>query len=92
MAASTLTPGGQAVYNGIPFYAAAMTPYNVQASLNGEPIGGSRQTAKLVRKPSTANTASRFTGSILGQFVCRSASISNKTALIEGPGNGAFSF
>jgi hypothetical protein len=35
-----ITPGGQAVFNGIPFYAAATAPYNVQASLNGAPIGG----------------------------------------------------
>jgi len=35
-----ITPGGQAIYDGIPFYAAATAPYNVQNSLNGIPIGG----------------------------------------------------
>jgi len=35
-----IEPNGQQSFQGIPFYAAAMTPYNVQASLNGEPING----------------------------------------------------
>jgi len=35
-----ITPNGQPVFNGIPFYAAATAPYNVQQSLNGVPIGG----------------------------------------------------
>jgi Carboxypeptidase regulatory-like domain len=35
-----ITPGGQAVYNGIPFYAAATAPYNMQASLNGQITAG----------------------------------------------------
>ena len=35
-----ITPGGQAIYDGIPFYAAATAPYNVQDSLNGKVIGG----------------------------------------------------
>jgi Carboxypeptidase regulatory-like domain len=35
-----ITPGGQAIYDGIPFYAAATAPYNVQDSLNGKIIAG----------------------------------------------------
>ena len=69
-----ITPGGQAIYDGIPFYAAAMTPYNVQGSFNGNPSEGSFPTARPVRKPSTASMASRSTGSILGRFVCRQRS------------------
>jgi hypothetical protein len=35
-----ITPAGTAIYYGIPFYAAAMTPYSVPQSLNGNIIGG----------------------------------------------------
>jgi len=35
-----IEPNGQNAFSGVPFYAAAMTPYNVQESLNGEPING----------------------------------------------------
>jgi hypothetical protein len=49
-----ITPGGQAVFNGIPFYAAATAPYNVQASLNGAPIGG--QLSNNVAGPETINS------------------------------------
>jgi hypothetical protein len=35
-----IEPNGQQTFQGIPFYAAAMTPYNVQSSLNGESING----------------------------------------------------
>ena len=49
-----ITPGGQAVFNGIPFYAAATAPYNVQASLNGLPIGG--QLSNNVAGPETINS------------------------------------
>jgi hypothetical protein len=35
-----ITPNGQQIFNGIPFYAAATAPYNVQDSLNGVPING----------------------------------------------------
>ena len=49
-----IAPGGQAVFNGIPFYAAATTPYNVQASLNGAPIGG--QLSNSQAGPETINS------------------------------------
>lgn len=35
-----ITPNGQAIFDGIPFYAAATAPYNVQQSLNGQVING----------------------------------------------------
>ena len=49
-----ITPNGQAIYNGIPFYAAAMTPYDVQGSLNGNPIGG--QLSNSQAGPETINS------------------------------------
>jgi hypothetical protein len=49
-----ITPGGQAIYDGIPFYAAAMTPYDVQGSLNGNPIGG--QLSNSQAGPETINS------------------------------------
>jgi hypothetical protein len=42
------------VFNGIPFYAAATSPYNLQASLNGAPIGG--QLSNNVAGPETINS------------------------------------
>ncbi|HEX4155241.1 MAG TPA: TonB-dependent receptor, partial [Acidobacteriaceae bacterium] len=35
-----ITPGGYQTPQGVPFYAASMTPYPVQASLNGEIVNG----------------------------------------------------
>ncbi len=49
-----IAPGGNPVFNGIPFYAAATAPYNVQASLNGAPIGG--QLSNSQGGPETINS------------------------------------
>lgn len=49
-----ITPGGQAIFDGIPFYAAATHPYDVQASLNGTPIGG--QPSNSLGGPETINS------------------------------------
>ncbi len=49
-----ITPGGQAIFNGIPFYAAATAPYNVQASFNGQSIGG--QLSNSQGGPETINS------------------------------------
>jgi hypothetical protein len=49
-----ITPNGQATYNGIPFYAAATAPYNVQASLNGQVING--QLSNSQGGPETINS------------------------------------
>jgi hypothetical protein len=49
-----ITPGGQAIYDGIPFYAAATAPYNVQSSLNGNVIGG--QLSNSTGGPETINS------------------------------------
>jgi Carboxypeptidase regulatory-like domain len=49
-----ITPGGQAVFNGIPFYAAATAPYNVQDSLNGAVINGN--TSNNLGGPETINS------------------------------------
>jgi hypothetical protein len=35
-----ITPGGNPIFNGTAFYAAAMAPYNIQQSLNGQAIAG----------------------------------------------------
>ena len=49
-----ITPGGQPVFNGIAFYAAATQPYNVQDSLNGAIIGG--QPSNSQGGPETINS------------------------------------
>ena len=49
-----IAPGGNPVFNGIPFYAAATAPYNVQQSLNGVPIGG--QVSNSQNGPETINS------------------------------------
>jgi len=49
-----ITPGGLPYYYGVPFYAAATAPYNVQQSLNGINIGG--QPSNNLAGPETINS------------------------------------
>jgi hypothetical protein len=49
-----ITPGGNAIFNGVAFYGAAEAPYNVQQSLNGAPING--QLSNSQAGPETINS------------------------------------